>query len=282
VMGQKDNFLNLPQLPATVTEYYTPDTPWDGLFMEMVDPNTYPPVSSSWQLVPRTYKLGRTETVNWNKGVFGPAFPRQSGWDLAARLGDQMLIDIPMSTGQGTGQAGFNSGEGSTTLLADGNVVGEQPFSSGLFDVPADAANYTVRVTSLRSTSVVSSRVDGEWTFSSSHVDGDEPADLPLLAVRFAPKLDDHNAAPAGKRFTIPVSVERNGGPVGHVGTPAVEVSYDDGTTWTVTKVKRDHGQWQVTVNHPRDAKFVSLRASVGDRDGNTHKVTITRAYALR
>jgi subtilisin family serine protease len=282
VMGQKDNFLNLPQLPATVTEYYTPDTAWDGLFMEMVDPDTYPPVSSSWQLVPRTYKLGRTETVYWNTGVFGPAFPRQSGWYLAARLGDQVKIDVPLSTGQGAGRAGFGSGEGSTTILRDGQVVAEAPFSGGVFDLPPEAGDYTLRITALRSTSVVSPRVDAVWAFTSSHVAGEEPADLPLLAVRFAPRLDDHNAAPAGKRFTIPVSVERNGGPVGRVGTPAVEVSYDDGKTWTATKVRRDHDHWAVTVNHPRDAAFVSLRASVGDRDGNTHTVTITRAYALR
>ena len=60
---------------------------------------------------------------------------------------------------------------------------------------------------------------------------------LPLLAVRFAPELDDHNAAPAGRRFTFPVYVQRNGSAKpGRVDTPMVEVSYDDGTTWTAAR----------------------------------------------
>lgn len=105
---------------------------------------------------------------------------------------------------------------------------------------------------------------------------------MPLLAVRFAPDLDDHNAAPAGRRFTIPVSVERNRAALGSVHTPTVEVSYDDGRTWRATNVKRHHGKWTVTVNHPAGAEFVSLRGGVSDADGNSEKVTIIRAYALR
>jgi hypothetical protein len=103
-----------------------------------------------------------------------------------------------------------------------------------------------------------------------------------LLAVRFAPNLDSHNAAPAGKRFTIPIYVQRNGSDtVGKVGTPAVEVSYDDGKTWCSAKVSADGSGWKATVDHPRDAKFVSLRSSITDADGHTAKQTIIRAYAL-
>ena len=77
--------------------------------------------------------------------------------------------------------------------------------------------------------------------------------------------------------------MERNGtGGVGRVDTPAVEVSYDDGKTWQRVRLTRDHGRWQATVDHPRGAQFVSLRASVADRVGNSHKVTVIRAYALK
>jgi hypothetical protein len=72
---------------------------------------------------------------------------------------------------------------------------------------------------------------------------GDGYAHMPLLAVRFAPTLDDRNAAPAGKRSTTPVSAERNRAAPGSVHTPTVEVSYDDGTTWQATNVKRHHGK---------------------------------------
>jgi hypothetical protein len=69
---------------------------------------------------------------------------------------------------------------------------------------------------------------------------------------------------------------------LGSVHTPTVEVSYDDGTTWRATNVKRANGTWTVTVDHPGDAEFVSLRANVSDQDGNSEKVTIIRAYALK
>ena len=100
--------------------------------------------------------------------------------------------------------------------------------------------------------------------------------------VRFAPNLDDHNAAPAGERFTIPVYVQRNGSAEpGRVNSPSVEVSYDDGRTWQPAKVKRAGAEWKAIVDHPADAEFVSLRSTVTDPDGNTQRQTIIRAYAL-
>lgn len=109
------------------------------------------------------------------------------------------------------------------------------------------------------------------------------PEPLPLLAVRFAPKLDVHNAAPAGRKFRFPVYVQRGGSatPIALSGAPKVEVSYDDGTTWQRVTLTRDHDQWQAEVNHPKGAKFVSLRASVADQQGGSAKHTIIRAYAL-
>jgi hypothetical protein len=39
--------------------------------------------------------------------------------------------------------------------------------------------------------------------------------------------------------------------------------------------------EWTATVDHPRGAKFVSLRSAVSDPDGNTERQTVIRAYAL-
>jgi hypothetical protein len=152
-----------------------------------------------------------------------------------------------------------------------------------LFTVGPERAEYTLRATADRSAYArLSTQVSAEWTFASEHGSEDDPPLLPLLAVRFAPNLDDHNAAPAGKRFTIPVYVQRNGSDtVGKVGTPAVDVSYDDGKTWARAKVTRDGDCWQATVDHPAGAQFVSLRSSITDADGHTAKQTIIRAYAL-
>jgi hypothetical protein len=45
----------------------------------------------------------------------------------------------------------------------------------------------------------LSNQIDVEWTFASEHNDGSDLFALPLLALRFAPNLDGHNAASAGK-----------------------------------------------------------------------------------
>ncbi|MFL6122259.1 S8 family peptidase, partial [Actinophytocola sp.] len=218
MIGLREGFLPLA-LPSTLTEYYTPNVPWDGKFNELPDPESFP-VSALYQMVPRTYRLGPTTTVRWNTGVFGPAFPNSDTWYAAARLGDDVNFDLPLVTDQGAGRMGLSGGDGTTTLLRDGQVVGESPYAgSGYFTLPPERAEYTLRSSVTRPTAGLSTSVNGEWTFASGHVDGDAPTHLPLLAVRFSPALDDHNAAPAGRRFTIPVSVERNHAALGDVGT---------------------------------------------------------------
>jgi subtilisin family serine protease len=280
-IGIRENFLPV-SLPSTLTEYYTPDVPWEGQLRVHTDLEAYP-VAWLTQEEPRTYKVGRPTTVRWNTGVFGPAFPNEETLYAAARIGNGMNVQLPLVTDQGAGRRGEPWGDGVTTLLRDGQVVAESPLPGrGFFTLPPERAQYTLRASATQPADRLSTSVSAEWTFTSEQVNGDEHAHMPLLAVRFAPDLDANNAAPAGKRFTIPVSVERNRAPLGSVHTPTVEVSYDDGGTWQATNVKRHHGKWTVTVDHPAGAEFVSLRTSVSDPDGNSEKVTIIRAYALR
>lgn len=120
-------------------------------------------------------------------------------------------------------------------------------------------------------------------TIHKSNATGPTTVRLPaLLGMTFPPNLDDHNAAP-GKRFTMPVTVQRNDSDSpGPVSTPAVEVSYDDGKTWKPANIRRVGSQWAATVDHPRDARFVSLRSSVSDPDGNAPRQTLIRAHALK
>ena len=102
---------------------------------------------------------------------------------------------------------------------------------------------------------------------------------LPLHTVRFAPKLNAYNAAPAGKRFDIPVVVEHQPGvKVGKVKSLKVEVSFDDGRTWKKASLKGS----VASVNHPKGKGFASLRVHAADTQGNTVSQTIIRAYALR
>ena len=58
-----------------------------------------------------------------------------------------------------------------------------------------------------------------------------------------------------------------------------VEVSYDEGKTWQRVPVTSNQ---VAKLNHPAGATSVSLRVSATNRDGNTVKETIIRAYTLR
>jgi hypothetical protein len=283
-IGVRDHFLTMP-LPYTLTEYYTPGTEWRSSFYDTTSWDVFPDGVLNNVDRPRSYELGRTAKERWNVGVFGPGFgydPYDPITDVA-RLGNEILFSASLYTDQNPDTQGSTPVTvGSTQILRDGEVIAEQSSSGYIFtELPPDEAVYTAR-TSATMPGSLSTRIDGEWTFRSAHVAGTEPKPIPALAVRFAPKLDDHNVAPAGKKFRFPVYVQRNGVErPGRVHTPTVEISYDDGQTWQRVRLTRHHDQWLAETNHPRNAEFASLRWSVSDANGNTAKATIIHAYAL-
>jgi len=144
--------------------------------------------------------------------------------DAAGRsqqAGDLIEAEVALS-GDGAGhpgRSGFASAR--TTLLRNGEVVGETDSPGfGRFAVPPEAADHRLEVDITRPVDAqLSTRTTAAWSFRSAHVDGDEPAPLPLLAVRFAPPLDDHNRARAGTTLEVPVTVDRVGD-VGRVAQP--------------------------------------------------------------
>ena len=62
-----------------------------------------------------------------------------------------------------------------------------------------------------------------------------------------------------------------------------VQVSYDDGATWRPTPlVTAVNGKSYTILTHPKGAKFVSLKASAADANGNTVDQTVIRAFSLK
>ncbi|HEX6356407.1 S8 family peptidase [Actinophytocola sp.] len=286
-LGLRDYFLFFP-LPHTLTEYYTPDKvfAFEQEFVELLESDRYTAVTVGRQIAPMVFSLGKTTTMRWGVGVHGPAMPTSEyhPGDLNAvrESQDWLQFSVPMLTDHNPGRVGYTY-PGTTHLLRDGVEIGKNTNAgSGTFvNMAPGRAKYTLRATADPMEAGLSTHINAEWTFTSEHVD--DFTVIPLLALRFAPNLDNHNAAPAGKRFTIPLYAQRNGAPTpGPVDTPTVEVSYDDGKTWQPAKVTAHRDAWKATVNHPRDAEFVSLRSSITDADGNSQSQTIIRAYALK
>jgi hypothetical protein len=116
--------------------------------------------------------------------------------------------------------------------------------------------------------------VKAAWTFASRYTA--EPEALPLLAVRFGPRLDGYGQMPGDRTVQIPVRVDGTG-TTSRVRALTVKVSFDDGRTWR--KVPAVGGF--ATVRNPAAGGFVSLRASAQDVRGNAVDETIIRAYQL-
>jgi subtilisin family serine protease len=282
--GYRDYLASGP-LPLRVTEYFSPEIEWGSWIAQMRIEEEY--VESLLETARgRRYQAGTQRTEKWNAAVFGPAFPegtRPDRW--AGRLGDFVEVNIRMFTDQDPTRVGDSEVDTArTTLRRDGKLLGQFNLAGTWFgEVPADRGTYTLDVSATRSVSELSTSIQASWTFASGRVEGSTPAPLPLIVVRFAPWLDDHNRAPAGKPFVIPVYAQRNGvSSTEGIRTPSIEVSYDDGATWRPAGVTRVGPRWLAVVDHPAGAKYVSLKARTQDTAGNAVDQTIIRAYALK
>ena len=116
------------------------------------------------------------------------------------------------------------------------------------------------------------------FTFRSAKPTTDEWTALPVFAVRYRPAVDASNSVPAGPG-TLPVWVhDQTGAKIG-VRTVTVEMSFDDGKTWTSLPVGAD-GLAHPT--YPKGKKFVSLRLGAADDKGSAVTQTVMHAYRIR
>jgi len=248
------------RLPSTVMRYFNNDggVQWRTRMYELT-PECFgcSVTTGAWT----SYRPGATVAEGWNRAVFSP-----SGGGVT-RDGDTIAVDLPMYS-DGAGRAGNSGDAGTTVLQRDGVEVGREEWGgSGAFTVPdARRGRYRLAVESRRGAPyALSTSVAAAWEWTG------EPA---LIDVRFAPRLGADNSAPAGRDLAVPVTVLTPGpGP----RAVTVDVSYDDGATWT----RAPYAGGLALLHHPAAAGFVSLRANVRDGAGNTAAVTVIRAYRI-
>ena len=272
--GRVDDLVDVA-LPGSLTTYQTPGEPWASTFSD--DPGNNGQVVDG-----RAYPPGR-HRERWNVAPFGP--PDLAAGPFVTRSQNELEVNLPPFSGQGTLGYDFLVDTGATTLERDGEVIGESPSpGAGSFRLPRDEGTYRLTSRATRSTSHLSTRVEATWTFRSGYVDeAADPVRMPLIGVGFAPRLDDHNRAPSGRTCLIPVHVSRSTDQgTGPVETLTVDVSYDDGATWQPARLTGRGGDRMAWVNHPPGDGYVSLRARATDAAGNTVEQTIIHAYALR
>jgi len=224
----------------------------------------------------RSYQAGRTYAATYNVGVFSPI----SGGPYGARRdGDTLDLCVP-DLADGAGHPAFSTAKRHTTVTADGSTLldNDGDLCQTVEKLPSVPARYTIRTNLTRPPGVAktTSRLTATWTFTSSPSDS---GSLPLSTVRFHPKLTPTGTAPAGRRTTIPLSLQ---GPAATaLKSLTAKVSYDAGKTWSPAPVTTAHGKRTLTLTHPENARSVSLRSTLTDTTGNTYTVTILNAYLL-
>ncbi|WP_405055817.1 S8 family serine peptidase [Kribbella sp. NBC_01505] len=217
------------------------------------------------------YKAGRTYHEVRNGAAFGPK---------GGTTRYQDIVGVSLGNyGDASGAGGFIvTDSASSVLTRDGQQVATSDSfgrvaASGQ---PAAKTAYKLVTTGTQSISPFATKVDVTATFTSAATT--DWTSLPISTVRFQPKVDDHNLATRTKVTTLPVVVD---GPAKHLKSLKVEVSGDNGATWTTAKVRQTSAGYLATFITPAGSS-ISLRAHLVDRAGNTTDQSTTSAYHLK
>ncbi|GAA4701031.1 hypothetical protein [Streptomyces youssoufiensis] len=219
---------------------------------------------------------GKSYAQRLNIGVFGPGL---SDTDGIFRQGDDLYASLPL-VADGANNYGNSTFETvRTTLYRNGKKVGSNtdPLTGDeAFTVPAGPATYRLSTSVSRTKAAgVSTRVTGDWTFSSQQ--STDQVRLPASVVRYTPTLALDSTAKGGTTLKVPVTVQ--GSAAGrNLKSLAVYVSYDKGAHWKKLAVSGG----KVTVKDPGAGKSVSFKANASDKQGNTVSQTIQEAYRTR
>jgi subtilisin family serine protease len=280
------------RLPARRTDYFAgTNVNWSS---DMVDigPIDDPTTVTAAIQTGLVYRPGHSYQQTWNTAVFGPAFYSRPAGETSTvgvtRTADDeftayfgMLVDpVPGRFGI-AGKIPAKGGH--TTLYRNGELVADSRIAGILSaTLPREDSAYRLEAEMDRTEMFpVSTKVSGSWSFRSAQ-SADAVTPLPLMTVHYSPALDGAYSAPAGRRFTIPVRVDHQAGSQASTVTSlTVEVSYDDGATWSPAAVSGHGANWKASVTHPAGGGHVSLRAVAKDKAGNEVKLTTLRAYLL-
>jgi hypothetical protein len=221
----------------------------------------------------QTFKAGKSYEKTYNTAVFGPRVG--SGLGLQ-RDGNEIYGYVPLFADGKTHAGSSLFSSVTTTLYRNGTKVGSNAdplFGEGVFKVPAGDASYKLTTSVKRSVKVAaaSTRIDASWTFRSKKVTS---ATLPTSSVRFNAAVGLDSTAPAGKKVSVPVTVQ--GSAAGkNLKSLSVYVSYDYGQTWKKVTVKNG----KIGVTNPAKDKGISFHAKITDKKNNKSTISIYNAY---
>ncbi|MFJ8075076.1 S8 family serine peptidase [Streptomyces sp. NPDC096176] len=242
-----------------------------------------------------SYKGGTRSELNWFKPVLHPWLGTGLGWGQT-RAGNNLAFNTPGWGDGGPDHTGFGDvwSEESMTqfteVYADGELV-DRKMSSGAYAWDADPAEKTYRVVTDTTLDAerwrLATKGHSEWTFRSGETPVGRHTVLPMLNLGFDVDTDLSGDVRGGKRLDFGIFAEYVEGAekTGRISGGALEVSFDDGKTWHAVELDGVRGKsaaWEGTVRIPRDAQYLSVRASAMDDRGGSVKQEIIRAVGVK
>ncbi|MDI3422733.1 S8 family serine peptidase [Streptomyces luteolus] len=241
-----------------------------------------------------TYEGGSRTELDWFKPVLHPWLGTGLGWGQQ-RNGNDLRFNVPGWGDSGPDHTGFGDvwDESSgltqqTKVYVDGELVDEAT-SSGAYawDVAPHEQEFRVvtDTTSDPDRWRLATKGHAEWTFRSSETPSDRYTFLPMLNLGFDVETDLRGDVRGGGRVPVGLFAEyvKGAEDTGRIVRGSLEVSYDDGVSWSRVDLREGSGaSWKGVLRVPRDAQFISLRASAEDDRGGAVKQEIVRGVGVK
>ncbi|MEU6341530.1 S8 family serine peptidase [Streptomyces sp. NPDC046977] len=242
----------------------------------------------------RTYAPGSVTHDQWFSPIARPranwAFPGNGSW----RQDDALFITVPGWGDGGTRREGYAvtpDAQSTASLYQGGTLLASYPgtfvYTGGLKPEPLPY-RYLLETARGDWDSPYSTSTRTAWDFTSAPGRLHEGVALPMIQLDYAVDTDDMGRADRDARFTVTPShlaspeAEQQLPPTWAIGTVGLEVSYDDGATWHRAPLKHIGDGWRTRLDAPKDASYVTLRATASDDRGNAVDQTVTRAFGLK
>ncbi|WP_318211042.1 S8 family serine peptidase [Streptomyces sp. SJL17-1] len=241
-----------------------------------------------------SYRGGSRVNLDWFGPVWHPWLGTGLGWGQQ-RTGNNLNFNTPGWGDSGTDHTGFGNvwNDDSMTQYTEVYVNGtrvDRKMSSGAYawDAPAEEATYKVVTDTALDPARwrLAGKGHSEWTFRSAETPSDRITYLPMLNLGFDVDTDINGDVRAGSRLPVGIFAEYVEGATGtgSITGGTLEVSYDEGRTWTKVALKKSrHGAaWDGELRVPSGAGSVSLRAGASDDRGGSVTQELIRAVGVK
>ncbi|WP_405055813.1 S8 family serine peptidase [Kribbella sp. NBC_01505] len=249
---------------------------WDVTLEEMDTDDPSAPGITYLSSPARGYRAGASYRQRINAAAF------TTGVGLARRERDLIVLS-PSNLMDADGNKGYTGyDEGSARLLRDGKEIAVgSPQEIVAESLSPEKATYVLETSQTRaSVATFSTRIDRRWTFTSAATAAAEQ--LPMLGIRYRPKVDIHNVADRTPVTVLPMALDvQYGGTLPGIQSVEIQVSGDEGKTWVKARVQRTgRGTYRAAFATPVGAS-VSLKARIVDAAGNVTEDSTIGAYPL-